>query len=267
MEDPSLQFDEFPLEHLQNTTTTIVLLHGACSNAGEWNLVIEHFSPNYHILVPDLPRHGRARNIVPFTLSNSAQLLAKLIRSRAQGGRAHIIGFSLGAHIALEMAAHHSEVALSIFASGWRYWGQPWYTPLIPFALRYQGMIEDSLPRSWLKWVTGGADIRRSEPGSRPAELMREWITAISTQVVEAVGSIPGGVLVVAATLLGDKAQDAKLAADLLSKDSESDTRVRGVFNERLTHAWNRQDPELCANVILDWIAGRPLPEGFVDCD
>jgi len=267
MGDISLPFDEFPVGHTQSTNTTIVLLHGACSSAGEWDLVVKHFSSSYHILAPDLPRHGRARNIIPFTLSNSAQLIANLVRDHALGGRAHIVGFSLGAHIAFELAAHHSGVVLSIFASGWRYWGQPWYTPLIPSVLRFQGMIEDSLPRSWLKLATGGADIRRSEPGSRPPELMREWIAAVSTQVVEPAGSIPGGILVVAATLLGDKAQDAKMAARMLRSDSASGTGVKAMSNGRLTHAWNRQDPELCANVIVDWIEGRPLPKDFLDCE
>jgi pimeloyl-ACP methyl ester carboxylesterase len=60
---------------------------------------------DYHCLVPDLPEHGRSVDVKPFTIAGSAELIAELIRTRAHGGRAHVVGLSEGAQVTVALLA------------------------------------------------------------------------------------------------------------------------------------------------------------------
>jgi pimeloyl-ACP methyl ester carboxylesterase len=89
--------------------STIVLIHGACCSGQNWDLVVPHLASSNHLLIPDLPGHGQSRQITPFSVEYSSRLLAKLIRSHAINGRAHIVGHSLGAHVAINLAVLSPE--------------------------------------------------------------------------------------------------------------------------------------------------------------
>jgi pimeloyl-ACP methyl ester carboxylesterase len=64
---------------------------------------------DFHCLVPDLPEHGRSREVKPFTIAGGAELIADLIRTRAHGGRAHVVGLSEGAQVAVALLATAPE--------------------------------------------------------------------------------------------------------------------------------------------------------------
>jgi pimeloyl-ACP methyl ester carboxylesterase len=96
---------------------TIVLLHGGGVSGWSWQPQIEAF-PDYHLLVPDLPEHGRSMAESPFTLPDAAARVANLIRDRGHGGRAHVIGLSLGAQTAIQLLAAVPEVVDHTLLSG-----------------------------------------------------------------------------------------------------------------------------------------------------
>jgi pimeloyl-ACP methyl ester carboxylesterase len=83
---------------------TIVLLHGGGVSGWSWQPQIEAF-PDYHLLVPDLPEHGRRVAEAPFTFPDAAERVATLIKDRGHSGRAHAIGLSLGAQTAIQLLA------------------------------------------------------------------------------------------------------------------------------------------------------------------
>ncbi|TKA62611.1 hypothetical protein B0A55_11251, partial [Friedmanniomyces simplex] len=107
-----------PFTEMNNdATATIVFIHGAFTDRRDWDQVAPHLS-NYHLLLPDLPSHGQANHIEPFSKQLSARLLADLIRQHAKGGRAHIIALSLGAFVAIELASVNPDVVDEMFISG-----------------------------------------------------------------------------------------------------------------------------------------------------
>jgi pimeloyl-ACP methyl ester carboxylesterase len=86
---------------------TIVFLHGGGGSGWMWQPQVDGLG-DYHCLVPDLPEQGRSVDVKPFTIAGSAELIAELIRTRAHGGRAHVVGLSEGAQttVALLAIAH-----------------------------------------------------------------------------------------------------------------------------------------------------------------
>jgi pimeloyl-ACP methyl ester carboxylesterase len=75
-----------------------------------WQPQVEALQADYHLLVPDLPEHGRSAAVKPFTITGSVELVAELIRTQAHGGKAHIVGLSEGAQIGVALLAAAPEL-------------------------------------------------------------------------------------------------------------------------------------------------------------
>jgi pimeloyl-ACP methyl ester carboxylesterase len=76
----------------------------------EWGLDPACLS-SYHLLVPDLPSHGRLTSAnIPFTILDIAALLADLVTKRAKGGKADIIGLSFGGYNAIYTAHKYPDL-------------------------------------------------------------------------------------------------------------------------------------------------------------
>ncbi len=81
---------------------TIVFLHGGGDSGWMWLQQTAYFK-NYHCIVPDFAEHGQSIDVKPFTIRNSGLQIADIIRIRAASGRAHVVGFSLGAQVLVDM--------------------------------------------------------------------------------------------------------------------------------------------------------------------
>jgi pimeloyl-ACP methyl ester carboxylesterase len=69
-----------------------------------WEPVVERMR-HYRCLVPDLPQYGKSFQQGPFDMGQAAQTVAELIRTRVPTGRAHLVGFSLGAQVGVQLLA------------------------------------------------------------------------------------------------------------------------------------------------------------------
>lgn len=90
-------------------TESIVFLHGGGGGGWMWQPQVAGL-PDHHCLVPDLAEHGRSTDIKPFSIAGSAAQVAELIRSRAHGGKAHVVGLSEGAQVTLALLALAPDV-------------------------------------------------------------------------------------------------------------------------------------------------------------
>jgi pimeloyl-ACP methyl ester carboxylesterase len=92
----------------------IVFVHGAGLDHTVWALLARWFAHRgFGVLAPDLPGHGRSAGEPLSSIGAMADWTAALIAA-AGAGKATIIGHSMGALVALETAARHSEKVTAI---------------------------------------------------------------------------------------------------------------------------------------------------------
>lgn len=92
----------------------ILFIHGLGASRWMWWQQESAFSDHQLIMV-DLPGHGKSAATPWVSLADTIELIAhQVIKNRA----VHVVGLSLGGHIALELAKHFPEKVLSLFISG-----------------------------------------------------------------------------------------------------------------------------------------------------
>lgn len=88
---------------------TILFLHGGGVAGWMWDLVVTQLQ-DFHCLVPDLPEHGASMDVRPFSIDLAASQVVELVRERAHGCKAVVIGLSEGAQVLVQMMATAPEV-------------------------------------------------------------------------------------------------------------------------------------------------------------
>lgn len=97
-------------------TETLVLIHGVGMNQSVWSEQIEALSARYRVIAYDMLGHGGSALPTPApTLDEYASQLERLLDT-LQVERAHVVGHSMGALVALEFALIHPSRTLSVVA-------------------------------------------------------------------------------------------------------------------------------------------------------
>lgn len=91
---------------------TVLLLHGVGLRAEAWNRQIDALSSEFRVIAPDMPGHGESADARPsmglHDYTDALQVLAE--------GPALVVGHSMGAMIALDMAARFPESVQGVAA-------------------------------------------------------------------------------------------------------------------------------------------------------
>src|SRR5690349_10557727 len=88
----------------------VLLLHGFTGTSAAWDEHGDDFAARFRVLVPCLPGHGgTSASAASMSVEATAEALAMLLRER-EAVPAHIVGYSLGARIALRLAVAHPDV-------------------------------------------------------------------------------------------------------------------------------------------------------------
>ena len=257
---------------------TILFIHGAGGDGKEWDMVSVHLQ-DYHILLPDLPSHGKSSHIRPLTLSSCAKLLADLIRNQAKDGKAHVIGLSLGAFIGIALAVQHPDVVDTMLISGLKIFPtSDRMLPVIPWVTWASGKVEDLVPRSIVRWAMDGIDIPAA--GQSDFQRRREISVILSgrgdyngessskgldNEHIMWPEPWPARTLLVAAGKSGivpsaDHLGFTKKIADIAARKN---SMTRAVTHKLMRHPWNRQDGPLFAKLVRAWIEKEEVVEGF----
>ncbi len=254
------------------STPTIVFLHGGGGTGWMWQLQVEALKNDYHLLVPDLPEHGRSAALKPFTIADSAVCVAELIRTRAHGGKAHVVGLSEGAQITVALLAKapglvdraviSSALVREMFGMGWfsaRFWAAMYHSiePLnkyewwIRLNMRSYGIPARFLPEMYETYKSLTADafahiLVENQRFRLPAGL--EHVTA--------------PVLVVGGRkeykIMHQSIRDVAAAIPGARGYLVHHTKWMSLSEE---HNWNLTAPELFTHTVRAWIEGSPLPE------
>jgi pimeloyl-ACP methyl ester carboxylesterase len=96
---------------------SIVFVHGTRLTGSAWAAQQRALSGEFQTIAMDLPGHG-TRAAEPFTLDGAVAALSATIRDEATGGRAVVVGLSLGGYVAMALAAREPERVRGLVLSG-----------------------------------------------------------------------------------------------------------------------------------------------------
>lgn len=98
-------------EYGMDKSPLMVFIHGGGVSGWMWDKQVNHFSTNFHCLVPDLPEHGQSKGNSLFTIHSSAERIIDLMEEKGKGKPVIAIGFSLGAQVLIAMLGMKPDVA------------------------------------------------------------------------------------------------------------------------------------------------------------
>ncbi len=95
----------------------IVFLHGTRLSRAIWTPQLEALGGEFRAIALDLPGHGE-RASERFSLDAAVDVVAAAVRDGATGGRAVVVGLSLGGYVAMTLAAMHPELVSGLVIAG-----------------------------------------------------------------------------------------------------------------------------------------------------
>lgn len=251
---------------------TIVFLHRGGGAGWMWQPQVEHLD-TYHCLVPDLPEQGQSLHLKPFTIAGSAERVADLIRTRAHGGRAHVVGLSEGAQITVALLASAPElVERAILSSAL-------VRPIRGAGLMRPGLIAWSYRLSvapfknvgwWtrlnMKRAAGIPDEYYPQFNRTFGELTESGFTNVMVEnqrfrVPRGLERVTAPTLIVVGRreygAMRDSARD--LAAAIPGSRAFEVVHARKMSVAEV-HNWNLTAPDLFTEMVRAWITDQPLP-------
>lgn len=254
------------------STATIVFLHGGGGGGWMWRPQWEELK-DFHMLVPDLPGHGQSESINPFTIDDSAARVAELIRTRAHGGRAHVVGLSEGAQITLALLARNPELVLRAIVSSALVRPIPGANLLSPglIAFSVKWFVEPFRNVDWwirlnMKYSAGVPEIYYPHFKKDFQNLTGDLFAQVMVQnqrfrLPEGLRQISVPTLVVAGKreygVMRQSVRDIVAAIPTAKGFLVHHSRNLSLAEE---HNWNLTAPGLFTQMVRAWITDTPLP-------
>ncbi len=94
---------------------TVICLHGFGGDKDVWVRFLQYLTPRYHVIVPDIPGFGESTRLESacYDISHQAKRLQEFTKKLGLKSF-HLIGNSMGGHIAGVYAHHHPEQVKSL---------------------------------------------------------------------------------------------------------------------------------------------------------
>ena len=254
---------------------TIVFIHGGGVSGWMWQPQIERL-PDYHCLVPDLPEQGKSTDAGPFTIASAAEQLADLIAERAHGGKAHVVGLSIGAQVALALLAHAPErVDRAILSSALvrPIPGGKMFTPKV-VALSYRWFMAPFNNNDW--WIKLNMKYSAGVPDEYYPQFKQSFQEAtesgFSSLLVENQRfRLPRGLEIVKVPTLVVSGQHEKGAmhqsmldiAGVLPNAKAYEVHHPAKMSMAEEHNWSLTAPDLFTETVRAWLSSDPLPEAL----
>ena len=254
---------------------TIVFLHGGGGGGWMWRPQVEGL-PDYHLLVPDLPEHGKSASDAPFTIDRTAAEVAELIRTRADGGLATVIGLSEGAQITVALLAlAPALVERAIVSSSMvRPTRGAWMMTPSVVAWAFRLSATPFQKSEW--WMRANMKGAAGAPETFVDDFRRTFRETTEQSFVHVIIEnqrfrLPAGLERVTAPVLavcghGEyevmRGSTADVAAAIPSgKAYEVFQQGRPSLAQQ--HNWNMNTPALFNEMVRAWMTGSPLPDSL----
>ena len=222
----------------------IVFLHGAGLASWSWHDVINRLS-GYHCIAVDLPGHGDSNHIPAESLGEMAARVADFITDTVPGGKAHVVGLSLGGITTIEMMRYRPDVIKSAVVSGVNAIPLPFMTRLMvrltqpllksDFFIKQNARLLQMDEHSTQLYFNSMKQLDVKTLGNVMPEILNyapaENLHGIDVPVLFVAGSSEDRINVESVSILGN-------AMDFAA----------GVLAPELHHGWSGENPELFAD-------------------
>jgi pimeloyl-ACP methyl ester carboxylesterase len=169
---------EAVLPALAGDRLPVLALHGAAGSSRQWQSLADHLGDNCTVIAPDLPGYGTAGSQ---SVRDAAETAERIIGLMAIDGEPmHIVGHSIGAAIALEIAMSRPDLVRSLtliepavfhLLRGGGAPDQALFVELSDLAERMARSVEAGdaagATRAYVDYFCGGGTWDRSGPGPR----------------------------------------------------------------------------------------------------
>ena len=243
----------------------IVFLHGLETCHIEFSRTTPFLSKDHELILVDLPGHSGSKEILPLTLENAAIALFHLISTKVAGGRAHIVGLSLGGFAALEFARRYPERVLSLFCTGCApYSGLRRRVMSHPRLLAGLGIVLSTLATDNMFWLPIGVEplpaLRDEFRKNQSMALLTAGYTAVHAVRLQDLAEIDGVRIAIVAGGKRDGVEDTREAGRVLSARNPE---CKAFVVRDAVHLWDLQLPELFARGVRAWVEGSDMPKEF----
>ena len=238
-----------------------------------WQPQVEQLD-EYHCLVPDLPEQGRSVNEKPFRIQDSAAQISELIRTRAHHGKAHVVGLSEGAQVAVALLASAPELVDHAVLSSALVRPLPGGKMMTPglIGLTYRLSVTPFKNSEWwirlnMTYAAGVPDKYYPQFSTSFKELTESGFTNLMIENQRF--RLPQGlerVKLPTLIVVGKKEYPAmhQSARDLAAVIPAAQA-YQVVHDRKMSlaeeHNWNMTAPDLFTQTVRDWLSGQALPK------
>jgi pimeloyl-ACP methyl ester carboxylesterase len=237
----------------------IVFLHGGEYSGRSWQPVVDRMQ-GYHCLVPDLPQHGRSVRHRPFEMAGAAAAVAELIYSRVGADRVHVVGFSLGAQVGVQLLATEPELVDRAVLCGT-------IVNVMPGAPQTQQLLELLARMSRSLWFSVGKNARhvglvQAKLADHRADMRLMPPAQIGHIVSASVGfGLPDGLDKAAShALFLSGAKEMRLAQRSAAALAQQMPNGVDRVAVGMRHDWPLRYPDLFSRTVAGWLSGTALP-------
>ncbi len=259
-------------EHGPADAPTIVFLHGGGGGGWMRRPQVDGL-PEYHLLVPDLPEHGRSANDAPFTIDHAAAEVAELVRARAHGGRATVVGLSEGAQVTVALLALAPEVVERAVVSSALVRPIPGAWMMTPGVVRWSFRLSVTPFRNSEWWMRANMKGAAGVPEAFVDDFRRTFRETTEESFTHVILEnqrfrLPAGLERVTAPVLavcghGEyavmRASTVDVAAAIPGAKAFEVLPARKMSVAE-QHNWNMTRPELFNAMVRAWMTAGPLP-------
>ncbi|MGE6631950.1 alpha/beta fold hydrolase [Bacillus sp. NPDC077027] len=247
-----------------NQKPIMILLHGGGVSSWMWKRQIEMFSNDYDCYTPDLLGHGKRANEQPFSMKESAIEVLEWMDEHAHDRSIILIGFSLGAQIAVEILSRKpNRVDFAIINSAlviplpWLYLLVKPILPLMYPLLKKDWFIQLQAEKIGIpkEDVADYADGSKSLQKRTLQSMFKENLhyrlpntfQQASTRILITVGDLEKNIM--------------KRSAQHLT---EAHPQAVGVIVPSVGHSFTFEKAELFYDMVKSWIDEKALPEELI---
>ena len=254
--------DLFVKETGKENEESIVFITGGGLSGWMWNKQLEGFT-DYHCLVPDLPEHGKSRDVAPFTMKTAAEQIIELIKDKAHNKKAHIVGISLGGQLVVQILSMAPEVVDHAMTSGTvvrQYYGKAALTMIPVMGAIFKPFVNtDFFIKKTME--KGKYPPEHFENFKRDIKEFNTYSLAKHMYNENAAFRIPKGLCKVKNPVLITMGETEMELVHESAEDLNKCLLNSRIFKAPgLFHVWNLESPELFNKTLRAWINDKDLP-------